>query len=495
MNLIAAFHVEVALAALALATLVLSSIRAVDAKLLGRGLAAVVFGLFVYSVALQQPDLAAEGGVYRIDEYALLMRQLGLVTLSLVLLLAAEFSGRARYPAPEQYSLLLLASTGMLVLCTARDFVLLFVALELLTTASYVLVAFPRNEVGRVEASVKYLTMGALSTALIAYGISFVFGTTGSTSYDEVREVFTRAAELSPTQALGVAFVLAAFAFKLAAVPGHMWAPDVYQGASLPVTAFLATGSKIAGFAAFVRLVFDPFSPLKEQLAPVLLVVAGATVVWGSFGALRQTDLRRMIGYSSITHTGYLVFAAVSGTAEGATAIQFYLVQYVFSSLAFFFALGFLTRSGRGYSVAELRGLNRDAPWLSWMMAIPLVSLTGVPPLSGFIGKYLVLAAVPDYAEYAVLYFSVWALALIAVVVSVVFYFGVIRTMWLTDDETQKAPIASDRTLGVALGACVACVVLLGVFPYPALTRAMAGTVGLGLGAPSQVDAAVSARQ
>ncbi|MEN9580875.1 MAG: hypothetical protein RJA70_3884, partial [Pseudomonadota bacterium] len=367
MSLLSTFHVEAILVGLALATLVVGSLRALDSKGLGRALAGAVFVLFIYSVSLQEPDLGVQAQAYRVDEFALLFRQLGLLTSALVLLLAAEYSGRIRYPAPEQYALLLLASTGMLVLSAARDFILLFVALELLTTASYVLVAFPRNEAGRVEASVKYLTMGALSTALIAYGISFIFGTTGSTSYDVVREVFARPGELDAAQALGVACVLAAFAFKLAAFPGHMWAPDVYQGASLPITAFLATGSKCAGFVALLRLLFDPFLPLHPQLAPVLLVVAGATVVWGAFGALRQTDLRRLLGYSSITHTGYLLFATVTDRGDGPTSVQFYLIQYVFSSLAFLIVLAFLSRGGRGYGLAALKGLNRDAPWLSWM--------------------------------------------------------------------------------------------------------------------------------
>jgi NADH-quinone oxidoreductase subunit N len=270
-----------------------------------------------------------------------------------------------------------------------------------------------------------------------------------------------------------VAFVLAALAFKLAAVPAHMWAPDVYQGASLPVTAFLATGSKCAAFAAVLRLLFDAFLPLQPYWAPLLLIVAGPTVVWGSFGALKQTDLRRLMGYSSVTHTGYLLFAAVSGAALSVTAILFYLVQYVFSTLACFFVMAQLTRNGSGYSIAGLSGLNRRAPWLSWMMAASLLSLTGIPPLSGFLAKYLVLAAVPNYTAFAPLYFVVLGLVLIAVVVSVVYYFGILRAMW-SEAQPQAATsehttFSSDTTLGGALLACVALIVLLGVYPQPLL--------------------------
>jgi NADH-quinone oxidoreductase subunit N len=326
--------------------------------------------------------------------------------------------------------------------------------------------------------------MGALSTAFIAYGTAFVFGTTGSTAYDSVRAAFSATPGIEFTEGLGVAFVLAALAFKVAAAPGHMWAPDVYQGAPLPVTAFLATASKCAAFAALVRLCLDAFLPLQAQWGPALLVVAALTVVWGSFGAIRQTDLRRLLGYSSITHSGYLLFATVSGGAQAASAILFYLIQYVFSTLACFLVLGILARRGGDYSLEALKGLNRRSPWLSWMTAVALLSLTGIPPFSGFIAKYLVLASVPNYAEFASLYFVALGLVLIAVVVSVVYYFGIIRTMWLdsgVDAGVNEERIERDATLVAPLVACVAFVVLLGAYPSLALTPANDAAKSLGL--------------
>lgn len=475
MSLINAFRVEVCLVILALLTLVAGVLRPIASRGLGYGLAGCVFVLMLY--AGQVPlDQGAEGSIYRIDEFALVFKQLCLLATAGVLLLAAETAERFAARSTEHYVLVLFAATGLLVASTARDFVLLFVALELITTASYVLVGYARKEAKSIEASVKYLSVGALSTAFLAYGISYVFGAAGSTNYDAVRAALTAAP--SVTALVGVAFVVAGIAFKVAIFPGHMWTADVYQGAPLPVSAFLAVASKMAGFAVLLRLLLDAFAPLHAQWAPVVLVLAAVTILWGNLGALRQKELTRLLGYSSMAHSGYLLLGTVTLSALGVEGIMYYLVQYLFTSLACFFVLGALYKSGRGTSLGDIKGLSQRAPLLSWVLVASMLSMAGIPPLSGFMAKYMIFAAVPDYSAFSTLYFSVLGLALLGVVVSIVYYLSVIRLMWEPADSakvadhtqgSQRAPLCAGPVLGGASLVCVAAMLVLGVYQAPVL--------------------------
>lgn len=481
MNLINAFRIEASLVILALVTLLVGVLRPVSPRAVGYALAACVFGLMLY--AANVPLDTTEGSIYRLDEFALAFKQLCLLATAGVLLLAAETSERFAQRTTEHYVLVLLASAGLLTAGTARDFVLLFVALELLTTASYVLVGYARKESKSIEASVKYLSVGALSTAFLAYGISYVFGTAGSTSYDAVREALAASPEPSATALVGVTFVLAGVAFKVAVFPGHMWTADVYEGAPLPVTAFLAVASKLAGFAVLLRLLLDAFAPLHSHWAPVVLVLAAVTILWGNLGALRQKNLTRMLGYSSMAHSGYLLLGTVALNTLGVDAIVYYLVQYLFTSFACFFVLGALAKSGSGSDLNDLRGLNQRAPLLSWTLVASMLSMAGIPPLSGFMAKFMVFAAVPDYAEFSALYFTVLGLALLGVVVSVVYYFSVVRVMWEPAAKSAKAPSSAGPVTNGALIVCIAVMLGLGVYQGPLL--GMIGKASASLGLPT----------
>lgn len=481
MSLLSAFRVEVLLVVMALASLLVGALRRNDSRQLGHWLAAGVFGLFAYSTSTPLESYSTEpGGIFRLDEFALVFKQLCLLATMGVLLIAAESTQRFGRTTSEHYVLILLAATGMLVAITARDFILLFVALELLTTASYVLVGFVRKDPRALEASVKYISVGALSTAFLAYGISYVFGAAGSTSYDVVRQAFAASPDGSTMATLGVTFVVAGVAFKIAVFPGHMWTADVYQGTPLPVTAFLAVASKTTGFAVLLRLLFDPFQPLHAQWAPVVLVVAGITIVWGNLGALQQKDLKRLLGYSSMTHSGYLLLGTVAMSALGAESVIFYLAQYLFTSLACFFVLAALAQNGAGSAIEELRGLSRRAPFLSWGLMASLLSMAGIPPLSGFLAKYMVFSAVPDYSAYETLYFAVLGLALVGVVVSAVYYFGVVRVLWADGPESATSQ-PSNLVLSTGLAVCVVAMLGLSVYQAPVLEAAARATLGLGL--------------
>jgi NADH-quinone oxidoreductase subunit N len=470
---------EAAVAGLALLSLIAGAVFQTNARTAGRVLFVALAGLAAWSVT--HPVLTADpAALFRIDDYALIFRNLALVMTALVVLLTAEHSASPAHVVTEHYALILLACVAALVLGAANDFLLLFVALELLTTATFVLVALPGKSPERVKAGVKYLIMGGVSTAFLVYGIAYVFGTTGSTSYAEVRAAFDQAPTLGLKERLGAAFVLVALGFKVAAVPAHMWAPDVYQGAPLPVTAFLSTVSKAAGFAALVRLVFDTFHALQAQLLPALLAIAAVTIVWGTLGALREQDFGRLLGYSSISHTGFLLLGAAWGAERGATAILFYLVQYSFSIMACFF-VAVASLSGEGpYRLDQLAGLNRRAPWLSWTMAASLLSLAGLPPLSGFLGKYLLLASAPFPKVLEPAYLAVFALALIAMVASVVYYFRIIRLMW-SSDGAESMPLHGSFPVLASVLVCVAVAVGLGLYPNAVLTLMERGVASLSM--------------
>jgi NADH-quinone oxidoreductase subunit N len=480
MNLLADFRVEAALTLLALGTLVLGALNKVSTRSLGHGLAGAVFALFLYLVWFQDALIGAgtATSMYRLDSMALAFKELCLLSAAGAMVVAAE-SERFGKTTCEHYVLLLLGTVGALVASCARDFLPLFVALELLTTASCVLVGFARRDGKAVEAGVKYLTVAALSTAFLAYGISFVFGAAGSTSYEAVHNVLASPTHGGAAALVGMTFVLTAVAFKLAVFPGHMWTADVYEGTPLPVTAFLAVASKCAGFAVLMRLLLDAFQPLQGKWAPVILVIAAVTILWGNLGALQQKDLKRLLGYSSMAQSGYLLFGTVAMSAGGTEAVLFYLVQYLFATLAFFLVLAALAQNGIGSSVEDLRGLSQRAPLLSWTLLAALLSMAGIPPLSGFLAKYMLFSAVPEYAGYPVLYFASLGLSLLGVVISAFYYLGVIRMMWAESPEQRSYAVG--RRLLVPITACGLAMLVLGVYQEPVLKLASKASLSMGL--------------
>lgn len=476
---------EAALAVLALVSLVSGTLFPLSTRTVGRLLFVAV--LAIAAVSAFQPTLSDPGdALFRVDEYALVFRTLTLVSTAFILLLTAEHRRSVTTVVTEHYTLLLLASIAAMVLAAANDLLLLFVAIELLTTASFVLVSLPGPGAARIKASVKYLIMGGISTAFLVYGIAFLFGTTGATSYADVRAALEQAQHLGVKERLGAAFVLVALGFKLAAAPAHMWAPDVYQGAPLPVTGFLSTVSKTAGFSALVRLLFDTFHSFQPEFMAALLVVAAVTIVWGTAGALREQDFGRLLGYSSVSHTGFLLLAAAWGAERGATAITFYLVQYSFSVLACFFVAAACLPGGGPYKVEQFIGLNRRSPWLSWAMAASLLSLAGLPPLSGFLGKYLLLASAPFPGVLEPKYLVVFTLALVSMVTAVAYYFRVVRVMWSSDSAAEESRLEPGFPAFASLLVCVAVALGLGVHPNPLLDFVERGVHSLG--APPAAD-------
>lgn len=424
----------------------------------------------------------AFGGMFVQDGLAMFFKRLFLAATVVVLLLAVESAGRVTAGLGEYFALILFAATGMLLAASANDFVVLFVSLELVTITFYILVSFERTRPASLEAGVKYLIIGALSSAFMVFGLAFVYGTAGSFHFGEI------AAKLAaPEGALGgnmlfqfgLLFVLAGLGFKLAVVPFQVWAPDVYQGAPTPTAAFLAVGSKAAGAVLLVRVLFSAVPGVAEQWALLFAALAALTILYGNLCALPQTNLKRLLGYSSIAHAGYLLLGVAAMSAAGQAAILYYLAGYLFAVLAAFAVITVVMRETGAEDIGALGGLQARSPLLATAMTLAMVSLAGIPPLAGFFGKFLLIKAVLEAGAVSPLYYALFAVAVIGVVISLAYYFGVVKAIyWGRATGEPPAPVLSPPMRGVVL-ACMAGIVGVGVYPNPLIKAAEAAIAAM----------------
>jgi NADH-quinone oxidoreductase subunit N len=357
--------------------------------------------------------------------------------------------------------LILFAMIGSLFLASANDFLLFFVALETMSISLYIMTAYLRDDESSIEAGVKYLILGALSTAVFLFGLSYVYGTTGSTNYFMIREKMATWSALPPAFVFGMVMIVAALGFKISAVPFQLWVPDVYQGAPTPVTAFLATASKTAGFAALTRLVLTVFAPAQTHLSWVFGILAALTVVYGNLGAIPQTNIKRLLGYSSIGHAGYLLIGLAAFHASGKEALLLYLLSYVFSTACAFLVLIALTHTMKTDDIKELAGLSKRSPMLAAAMLVALMSLAGVPPLAGFFAKFYILWAAAK-AEYMWLV----VVGVLNVVTSLYYYLKVVKTIYV-DEPADAKPLAVSFDHRVIQLFAVCAIVVMGIFQGP----------------------------
>ncbi len=373
----------------------------------------------------------AFNGAFVNDGLALFFKGFFIIAAMLVLFIAAEFSDRlAAGSIAEYYSLIVFALAGMLFAASANDFAMLFVSIELITITFYILVSFQRSKLQSLEAGVKYLILGALSSAFMVFGIALIWGTTGKLNFTELAAVAPQFLD-SKIFLLGVLLVMVGLGFKIAAFPFQIWAPDVYQGAPAPTTAFLAVGSKAAGFVLLLRFLFSAVPSVMHTHAftTLLIVMSGITILYGNLCAIPQRNIKRLLGYSSISHAGYLLLGVAALSASGQAAILYYLAGYLFTVLAAFLVIALVLRHLDTEDISGLAGLNQRSPLLAATMTISMVSLAGIPPLAGFFGKFLLLKSAVEAAQttgnhgYYCLIFT----ALAGVVISIYYYFGVVR--------------------------------------------------------------------
>jgi NADH-quinone oxidoreductase subunit N len=414
----------------------------------------------------------AFNGSFVEDSLALFFKRFFLVAAILILFLSAEFSDRLA-GVSEYYSLIVFALAGMLFAASSNDFAMLFVSIELITIAFYVLVSFQRGRLVSLEAGVKYLILGALSSAFLVFGIALVWGTTGTFNFNDLALVSGQFLD-NKIFLLGVLFVLVGLGFKIAAFPFQIWAPDVYQGAPTPTTAFLAVGSKAAGFVLLLRVLFVAVPDVTKHWADLLIVISGITILYGNLCALPQRNLKRLMGYSSISHAGYLLLGVAALSAGGQSALLYYLAGYLFTVIAAFTVIALVMRHLNDEDISALAGLNQRSPLLAATMTIAMVSLAGIPPLAGFFGKFLLLKSVIEAAQITGNhgYYCLAFTALAGVVISLYYYFGVVRAIYWSKDTPDLSPILLSGGAKFSIAICIAGMFWLGIFPDTALDLA-----------------------
>jgi NADH-quinone oxidoreductase subunit N len=466
---------EIAVLILGLGVLLQDLWMPVDRKrLLGYAAAAGLGLVLCYSFAFFEHSLAAGpkglvelpqfafGQSYVLDSLALFFKRFFLVAAIIVLVMAVEFSDRIDSGISEFYGLTLFALAGMMFAASANNFAMLFVSIELITVTFYVLTSFQRRRLASLEAGVKYLILGALSSAMLVYGIALVYGTSGTMAFGELAK---RAAPLQGNTVflLGLLLVLMGLAFKIAAFPMQMWTPDVYQGSPAPVTAFLAVGSKAAGFVLLLRVLLTALPrEFTIHWAKLLMAISAITILYGSLCAIPQRNLKRLLGYSSIANAGYLLLGVAALSPAGTAAVLYFLSGYLFTLLAAFAVIVLVMRTAEAEDISGLAGLGQRSPFLAATMTLAMVSLAGVPPLAGFFGKFLLIKSVLDAGP---AYYWLVGVALFGVVVSLWYYFGVIRAIYWRQGSQEVTPIPITRPLQVAVAGCIAGMLYLGLFP------------------------------
>ncbi len=409
--------------------------------------AVLVLGLVFAYLILAWPEGSetAFSGLFVQDPLSVLFKQIFLLCAMGVLLMASETQPRGTL---EMHSLCLFVLSGMMFASSSGNFVLAFVSLELISVTFYILTGFRRDQLSSLEAGAKYLVLGAISTGFLVYGIALVYGATGSMSFEAIAS-----AGNSPLLQLGLLFVLGGIGFKIAAFPWQIWVPDVYQGAPTPVAAFLAIGSKAAGFAVLLRVlgVAAPGTALDWQ--PLLALISMATILYGNLCALAQRDLKRLAGYSGIAHAGYLLMGIAAATPEGGEAIGLYLYVYLFSALPYFAILALLQSKGSDLSV--LAGLGTRAPFLALALTLALASLAGIPPLAGFFGKFSLILAVAEQALSSPWILLLLLAAVSGVAISLAYYFNLVRIMFWPREIPDGSPVPASRSMRILLSLCI----------------------------------------
>ncbi len=406
------------------------------------------------------PDTVANTGFwsfYTADTLAIFFKRFALVTTIGVLIIMIDYAPVIRSGLGEFFALPVFTCAGLMYMASAIDFVSIFVSLELVTISFYVLVSFSKRNPQTLEAGVKYLVLSALSTGFLVYGITWIFGVTGLTSLQGITEAFGNPALERNAATFGAMLILVGLGFKIAAVPFQIWVPDVYQGAPTPITAFLSIGSKAAGFVVLLR-VLRPFLMLPN-ISRLLVLVAALTLIYGNLAALPQGNLKRLLGYSSIAHAGYLLIGVVC--LDG-TAVAFYLVAYLLMTLLSFAVL-IVVAQQTGERISDFDGLATRSPFLAFAMLISMISLAGVPFTAGFFGKFFIFAsAVAQHQTLLVI------VGVITVGCGFYYYLKVIRAMyWNPAPQTDK--ISVGWLLRIAMTALITAILVLGVYPQPIL--------------------------
>jgi NADH-quinone oxidoreductase subunit N len=401
-------------------------------------------------------------GMFTLDRYATYFKMLVYLAGALTILLSMTYLEVERIHLGEYYAFVLLATTGMMIMVSAGDLIMIYLGLELLSIALYTMAGFKRHENRSVEASVKYFILGSFSSAILLYGISILYGIAGTTNLKGLGAFFAVDTLANPGLLMAMGFLVVGFGFKVAAVPFHMWTPDVYEGSPTPVTAFMSVAPKAASFAVFLRVFAEALGGLKPHWQPILVTVAVATMIIGNVVAIVQTNIKRMLAYSSIAHAGYALIGIIVGGELGTMSLMLYLMVYALMNLGAFGVVILLRKGGlRGEEITDLTGLAKRNPLAAVIMLIFMFSLTGIPPTAGFVAKFYIFMGAVEAG-------MVW-LAVVGVLLSAVsayYYLRVVMVMYMRE-PSGEFDLATSPAMSVALVVTTLAVLIIGLYPAP----------------------------
>ena len=450
---------EVILAVGALALLMIGVFSGEKSAPLVTGLAIALLAVVGAMLIFMTGDGQAFGGAFVSDTFARFMKILALIGSITAMVMSMGQAKALELDKFEFPVLLVLATLGMMVLISANDLLAFYLGLELMSLALYVVAAFSRDNLRSTEAGLKYFVLGALSSGMMLYGMSLVYGFTGNTGFDEIATVLS-SEERGLGLIFGMVFILAGACFKISAVPFHMWTPDVYEGAPTPVTAFFASAPKVAAMAILVRVVSEAFLPILSDWRQIIVFVAIASMLLGSFAAIGQKNIKRLMAYSSIGHMGYALVGLSAGTETGVSGVVLYMTIYMVMTLGTFACIMAMRREDGTYveTVEDLAGLSSTKPFMALVLTVLMFSMAGIPPLAGFFAKYFVFVAAIEAKLYA--------LAIIGVLSSVVgayYYLRIVKLMWFDEPKGQFARVSGELRLIFGLsGLFVVAYVLIG---------------------------------
>jgi NADH-quinone oxidoreductase subunit N len=413
-------------------------------------------------------------GTFNLDPFSIFFKFVFFIACGLGILVSINYLKTQDIYRGEYYSLMLFATSGMMLMASAADLITLYLGLELMAMSIYILAGFLRHDNRSNEAAIKYLLLGAFSSGIMLYGMSLLYGLTGTTNLSEIL-AFLRTADLNnPVIFLAMIMLVVSFGFKVAAVPFHMWVPDVYEGAPTPVTAFMSAGPKVAGFAVLLRVFLYSLEPLHAHSTAIISGLALLTMAVGNIMALSQTNIKRMLAYSSIAHAGYALVGLAAGGPEGAASVMLYVCIYALMNMGAFGVVIMLRKAGeRGEEITDFAGLGKTNKTAAFLMLIFMFSLTGIPPTAGFIGKFYIFKS-------AVQSGLVW-LAVAGVLfssISAYFYLRVIMVMYMKEPK-ESIELTTSPSLALALAVSVTAVIYIGILPSELLDYARASIAGI----------------
>lgn len=454
--------VEILIAALGVLVLAMSLIlpRAKKA-LIGYFSAFALLGILIFTFVNNSGESTSFfNGLYVSDSISTYFKQIFMISAVLVSLMSVSYVKELTDSRSEFFAIMIFATLGMMVLASANDLITLYIGLELMSISFIILTAYNKKSIKSTEAGTKYVLLNAMSTAILLYGMSLLYGLSGSVNFPDIIG-FLKTGSNSSLVILASVLVIAGFAFKISAAPFHMWSPDIYEGAPTPVTAFLVGGSKVAGFAALIKILMQVLQSNQSTMAVLVIALSILSMVVGNITAIPQTNLKRMLAYSSVAHAGYLLIGLVSYTTAGISAMLYYLLLYMFANVGAFASItAFSNQTGKD-DIQDFSGMWKRSPFLATVLMMSLLSLAGIPPAAGFIGKFYLFTAA---AEQGYLWMAFIAMGMS--VVSIYYYISVIRVMLMGEaSDTTKIKIPSSLKFVMIVSAIM--ILVMGLYPGP----------------------------